>query len=144
MQPVRGFDACARGTPDALHPFMVVEELMSREVVTVSPRLDAEDAWQQMRASGVHHLVVMEEDELLGVISDRDLGGIRGVSTRWGNQVKDLMTHQLVTTTPRASVESAASLLRRNHIHCLPVFRRHRLVGIVTTTDLIAALDRRR
>lgn len=123
---------------------MTVAELMSKEVVTTSPRIDAEDAWQQMRASGVHHLVVMDRDELVGVISDRDLGGVRGVSTRWGAQVKDLMTRQLVTATPRTSVETAAELLRKNHIHCLPVFRGHRLVGIVTTADLIAALARQK
>lgn len=121
---------------------MVVGELMSKNVVTVSPSVDAEDAWQQMRARNVHHLVVMEDEELVGVISDRDLGGLRGVATRWGSRVGDLMTRQLVTTTPRTSVESAASLLRKNHIHCLPVFHRHRLVGIVTTRDLISALER--
>ena len=122
---------------------MTIAQLMSRDVATVSPRVDAEDAWQQMRAAGVHHLIVMDHDKLVGVISDRDLGGVRGVSTRWGNQVKDLMTQQLVTATPRTSVETAAELLRDNHIHCLPVFRAHRLVGIVTTADLIAALARR-
>jgi CBS domain-containing protein len=123
---------------------MTLAHLMSRDVVTVSPRIDAEDAWQQMRAAGVHHLVVMDHDQLVGVISDRDLGGVRGVATRWGNQVKDLMTQQLVTATPRTSIEAAAELLRENHIHCLPVFRGHRLVGIVTTADLLAALARRR
>jgi CBS domain-containing protein len=123
---------------------VTIEQLMTKDVVAVSPWLDAEDAWQKMRATGVHHLVVMEHEELVGVISDRDLGGVRGVSTRWGAQVKDLMTRQLVTATPRTSAKTAAELLRKNHIHCLPVFRAHRLVGIVTTSDLIAALARRR
>ena len=123
---------------------MTVDQLMSKEVVAVSPRLDAEDAWQQMRAAGVHHLVVMDRDKLVGVVSDRDLGGMRGVSTRWGCQVKDLMTKQLVTASPRTSVETAADRLRKNHINCLPVFRGQRLVGIVTSTDLLAALSRRK
>lgn len=122
---------------------MTVAQLMTKDVVAVSPRLDAEDAWQQMRASGVHHLVVMDHDKLVGVISDRDLGGLRGVSTRWGCQVKDLMTRQLVTATPRTSIETAADRLRKNHISCLPVFSGHRLVGIVTSTDLLSAVARR-
>ncbi len=123
---------------------MTVAQLMTKEVLAVSPRLDAEDAWQQMRAAGLHHLVVMEHDKLVGVVSDRDLGGLRGVSTRWGAQVKDLMTRQLVTATPRTSVETAAHRLRQNHINCLPVFRGKQLVGIVTSTDLLAALEKRR
>ncbi len=122
---------------------MTVAQLMSKDVLAVSPRLDAEDAWQQMRAAGVHHLVVMDHDKLVGVVSDRDLGGLRGVSTRWGCQVKDLMTRQLVTATPRTTVERAADRLRKNHISCLPVFRGNRLVGIVTSTDLLAALAKR-
>jgi len=121
-----------------------VEQLMTKDVVAVSPRLDAEDAWQQMRAARVHHLVVMDRDRLVGVITDRDLGGLRGIASRWGAQVKDLMTRQLVTATPRTTVQTAAERLRKNHISCLPVFRGHRLVGIVTSTDLLGALSRRR
>ena len=71
-----------------------------------------------------------------------DLGGVRGVSTRWGAQVKDLMTRQLVTATPRTSVETAADRLRKNHISCLPVFRGSKLVGIVTRSDVLAAIAR--
>jgi acetoin utilization protein AcuB len=125
-----------------LHLNLTVSKLMTRDVLAVSPWVDAEDAWQQMRASGVHHLVVMDRDRLVGVISDRDLGGVRGVSTRWGAQVKDLMTRQLVTATPRTSVETAADRLRKNHISCLPVFRGSKLVGIVTRSDVLAAIAR--
>jgi len=59
-----------------------VQDIMSDQVQTVSPQTPAEEAWQLMRANGIHHLVVTDESEVAGVISDRGVGGSRGACTR--------------------------------------------------------------
>jgi len=51
--------------------------------------------------------------------------------------VKDFMVHQLITVAPTQPVEEVASLLVRNHIHRVPVVEDGRLLGIITTLDLV-------
>jgi acetoin utilization protein AcuB len=85
----------------------------------------------------IHHLVVADGRRVLGVVSQRDLGGTRGEPTRRGHIVQELMTRDVVTATPATTVRQAANLLRGRSIGCLPVTDGERLVGILTVTDVL-------
>ncbi len=122
---------------------MRVEEIMTRQVLSIGPEADAEIAYQQMRKARIHHLVVMDGTVILGVLSDGDLGGPNGVAVRKGRAVSDLMTPHTIVAAPETSVRRAAQLLRGCAIGCLPVVDGKTLVGIVTRTDMLAALERR-
>ena len=115
---------------------------MSKQVRSVSANVFAEVAWQIMSAAGIHHLVVMENGHVIGVISQRDLGGIHGAAVRAHKRVADLMTTSVVFASPETSLTRAASLMRGHVIGCLPVLEGNELVGIVTITDLLDALSR--
>jgi CBS domain-containing protein len=115
---------------------------MSKQVRSVSANVFADVAWQIMTAAGIHHLVVMEGDQVTGVISQRDLGGVHGASVRAGKRVADLMTSSVVFASPETTLTRAASLMRGHVIGCLPVIESKQLVGIVTITDLLDALSR--
>jgi hypothetical protein len=90
-----------------------------------------------MRRSDIHHLVVMDASQILGILSDRDAGSRRGASVRAGHTVADLMTTHVVTRSPTDTIRSAANLMRGRTIGCLPIVKRPRLVGIVTVSDLL-------
>ena len=54
---------------------MRMSEVMTKGVQTVKPAMAAADAWELMRRKEIHHLVVMEGARIVGVLSDRDVGG---------------------------------------------------------------------
>jgi CBS domain-containing protein len=115
---------------------------MERRVETVGPELPAEDAWNIMRLQSIRHLVVVKGAQVVGVLSDRDLGSLRGRPVRQGHTVQDLMTADVVIASPRTSVREAANLMRGRTIGCLPVLERGRLAGIVTVSDLLELIGR--
>ena len=131
--------------PDGLTPqeektLMRMFEIMTPDVQTISPNEDTAKAWSRMRAAGIHHLVVVEKDAIVGVVSERDLGGRAGPKQK--QLVSDVMNRHVVTIEPDATVRRAANLLRGRSIGCLPVMRGEDLLGIVTTTDLLELLGR--
>ena len=57
---------------------MHVSDIMTTDVLGVAPTLAAEEAWRRMRSAQVHHLIVTAGPHVIGILSDRDLGGARG------------------------------------------------------------------
>lgn len=122
---------------------MRVQELMTEGVRTVSPAMPARDAWELMKKDRIRHLVVASGRQIVGLLSDRDIGGRTGASARIGRTVADLMTKNVVTIDREETVRKAANLMLGRTIGCLPVTGgAGRLVGIVTTADLLAVLGR--
>lgn len=121
---------------------MRIEDIMTKRVRTVSPQLDALAAWQEMRAARIHHLIVLDEGRVVGIVSERDLGGERGGAPRSETTVAELMTPNVAIAAPETTLRKAANLMRGRVIGCLPVVDGKRLVGIVTTTDLLDLIGR--
>ena len=76
---------------------MRLGEIMTPRVVTVSSDESASAAWTRMRRRGIRHLVVMDDSQLVGVVSERDLGGRAGTYKRRGRLVRSMMTRNLVS-----------------------------------------------
>jgi len=121
---------------------MRVQDVMTRNMKTVSAATTADAAWELMRMKGIHHLVVLEGREIAGVLSDRDLGGPHGAIVRGSRLVSELMTENVITIEPELPVRKAANLLRGRSVGCLVVVREGRVVGIVTTADLLESIGR--
>jgi CBS domain-containing protein/ribosome-associated translation inhibitor RaiA len=121
---------------------MRIREIMSANVVTIDSRAAAENAWSRMQADRIRHLVVTEDSNLIGIISQRDLGGRSGAQTRRGRMVRDLMTLPVVSVGPQTTLRAAANLMRGHLIGSLAVLEGDRLVGIVTATDVLDELGR--
>jgi acetoin utilization protein AcuB len=121
--------------------FMKIADLMSRRVHVAGPELDAETAWRCMQQLHVRHLVIVDERErVVGLLSERDLGGRHGAVLRHSKTVRDLMTPEPIVLDPEISVRKAAELLRGLSIGSFPVVAGGALVGIVTTSDLLDLL----
>ncbi len=122
---------------------MRLGEIMRTGVKIAGPNETAETAFQRMRLQRVRHLVVVNETgEIVGVLSDRDLGIKSGQTLRRNRRVADLMTQRPITVTPDTTVRRAANLLRGHNIGCVPIVDAGRLVGIVTTSDLLDLIGR--
>jgi acetoin utilization protein AcuB len=121
---------------------MRVQEVMTKDVLTISPAKAAEHAWGLMQARRIHHLVVTDGPKVVGVLSDRDVGGRNGASLRRDHTVGELMTDRVVTVSPQATVREAANLMRGRSIGCLVVASANRPVGIVTVADLLTLIGR--
>lgn len=119
---------------------MRMQDVMTGPVLTVPPITTAEDAWNLMKIRGIHHLVVTDGSEVVGVLSDRDAGGPSGAAVRKHRTVADLMSAPVVTVTRTTTVRRAANLMRGRSIGCLVVAEGSRVVGIVTVADLLALI----
>jgi acetoin utilization protein AcuB len=98
-----------------------------------------------------HHLLVVESNKLVGVVSDRDL--LKALSPNLGSisatlkdeatlnkRVHQLMTHKLVTLHPDAAISDAVNLFNTHKISCIPVVdKKFRPLGIVSWRDILRA-----
>lgn len=120
---------------------MNVSDFMTPDPITVSPGQTSEEALLLMDHHGIRHLPVVDEDGLVGVVSDRDLLG----STGWRidstgpsrMRVADVMAGDPVTVNPDDRVIAATVEVSSRGIGCLPVVEDRQLVGIVSEMDLI-------
>jgi len=89
-----------------------------------------------MRSARVRHLVVVDDGRVIGVLSQRDLGGTREESLPAGT-VQDVMRSHVIVAAPDTTVRTAANLLRGHDIGCLPVVDGKKLVGDRDDSDLL-------
>ncbi len=115
---------------------------MSTEVATIDAHQPADVAWSRMNRHRIRHLVAVDGSDLVGIVSERDLGGRSGADVRRGRTVEDLMTPSVVSATPKTTLRQAANMMRSRKIGSLPVFDDDRLVGIITATDVLDELGR--
>jgi len=123
---------------------MRLQDIMSEDVKTVTPGASVTEARSLMRANGIHHLLVIERKQVVGVVSERDLGGRlggRGAEAA-GTQVAQVMSPHVVSGSPSTTVRQAANLMRGRAVGCLAVLDGGKAVGIVTTTDLLELIGR--
>jgi CBS domain-containing protein len=116
-------------------------EVMTSPVLTLTTSQPASDALAVMQDAGVRHAVVLLGDDIVGVISERDLGGSHGGVARRHRTVQELMHVAPAVAAPAMSIGEAVHLVREQRIGCLPVVDEGRLVGIVTRSDLLRLLD---
>lgn len=119
---------------------MRLGEIMTENVTTVGRDEAASRAWSRMRDRRIRHLVVMDAGRVVGVLSERDLGGSDGGERRRGRTVRELMSRRVVSATPETTLRRAAGLMRAGPIGSLPVLDDGRLVGIVTASDVLDEL----
>lgn len=119
-----------------------LQDVMSTDVKTIGPDKSADEAWGLMETYDIHHLVVVDSGEVVGVVSARDLGGKKGASMRRGVYVGDVMHEKPVTAAPTDTIRQAANKLRGYGIGCLPVVDGRKVKGILTITDCLELIGR--
>ena len=133
---------------------MKVTELMSSNVISVEMGDPLSKVKSIFEEKGFHHLLVVENNYLYGIISDRDL--LKAISPNVNSKsanIKDLATlnkkaHQIMTRKPiclneNAKIKDAIKLFDENKISCIPIVNEeNEAVGILTWRDIIRLLAR--
>lgn len=124
---------------------MQVEKMMTRRVFVTTPGTPLDAAWRMMQMGGVRHLPVIEDGELVGMLSDRDVLRASQPSANGIDvpplAVEHAMSPLAVTVRAEARVSEAVDLLLSYKIDALPVVdAKRRLQGMVTTTDMLELL----
>jgi len=125
---------------------MLVRDIMTSPVVSISPDITLQDAYREMQLMGIRHLPVVDGEKLVGIITDRDLrlatSALAPSPFPASSRVSASMCRTPLTADPMDPVEDAARTMREKKIGCLPVVDDGRLVGIITGLDLLDALMR--
>jgi CBS domain-containing protein len=133
-----------------------VTEIMSRPVITVSPRTPLKEAAQLLVEHGISALPVLDEKAgLVGIVSEADLVPIearpdpRSQSTplpptagRTPRTVAEVMTRNVITVTAGSEVSQAARAMLEAGVKRVPVMRGRHVVGVVSRRDLVRVIAR--
>jgi CBS domain-containing protein len=120
---------------------MRVIDAVRRSAVGVAPDCTLAGAAQIMDEAGVGALAVIDQDRVVGIVTDRDLVR-RGLARRLLSdaRVDSVMTTEVTTAQADADLHSVYSLFRTHGVRRLPVMRDDRFVGMITIDDLVIDL----
>lgn len=129
-----------------------VKDIMTKNVISVQVNDSMQIVDDIIKTSNIHHVPVTDDDNMLkGIISKMDVVLLKDWATnlniksaiRANEQVLnsqtagDRMITQLAKVSPDDTLETCADIFKENLFHCLPVLVEGKLVGIVTTFDLL-------
>ncbi len=112
----------------------LVSEAMTTAVVAVAPDLAVEEARRLAVERGAHHLLVLDEGTLVGILCRCDLDEAES-----GALVSDCMSVPVMTVRPDASLEAAAATMADFEVGCLPVVTGGLILGLLSEEELAGA-----
>jgi acetoin utilization protein AcuB len=131
---------------------MYVGRIMHTNLVTAPPDTTLVQATDIIEKNKINHLLVVDKNgDLVGLVSDRDL------KQSWASPATTLSVHELnylltkltvemimvkkiITISPGTTIERAARIMQENRINALPVIEQEKLIGIITTSDVMEVL----
>jgi CBS domain-containing protein len=118
-----------------------VRDRMSRPAVTVSGRASLAEALRLMTDHRIHYLPVMDDEgHLVGMVNEDDVLGTRQGARQQTDAVAAVMSAPVVSVGPGAPLNDAMDLMVGRGFGALPVVEDGRVVGILTQSDVVAAL----
>jgi len=125
-----------------------ISSIMTREVVTLNLEDTLYSAEKRMKKNHIRHMPVVNKEKLIGLISLADLQRVSFIDA-YGKEgtedtpiynmldINDLMIKKPLTASPQTTILEVSKLLASKEFHSLPVVEEDKLVGIITTTDLL-------
>ena len=120
-----------------------VRDIMTSEVETASPDTTLEEVATMMKTEDVGAIPIVEDEELVGIITDRDIV-VRCVAEGKDASeisVEDILSEDLETASPDMDVDEAVRLMSQRQIRRLPVVEDNRLVGMLALGDIAVKQD---
>ena len=119
-----------------------VSSLLTRKArtsVTVSPDISVVDALKLMAEKNIGSVIVMQDDQYLGIVTERDYS--RKIALKGKNsattKVSEIMSSDLPSVSPGDSIEHCMELMTTKNIRYMPVFENNKLAGIVSMSDVV-------
>jgi CBS domain-containing protein len=111
-------------------------------VYSITSGISVYDALKIMGEKNVGALLVIEDEQLLGIISERDYARkiiLKG-KTSHDTLVKEIMTERVISVAPDDNIEKCMELMSEKHIRHLPVVKDDKVTGIISITDVVTAI----
>ncbi|WP_235296426.1 CBS domain-containing protein [Portibacter marinus] len=130
-----------------------VHSIMTKELTTISPEDTIKKVEDLFRTHKIHHLPVEKDGKFIGMVSKSDyLHFKRGfneidIENKWdlfrlkSHTVDEIMTRKIARLAPEDKINVAIEIFKENLFHAIPIVDGERLVGIVTTLDIIKHLS---
>ncbi len=116
------------------------KDIMITDLLTVNPKEKVAAADLLMVRNSIGGLPVIEDEKLVGILTQRDIMLSRFSISVGGLQVEDLMTRKPVTVTPDTSLEEILEIMLTNNVERLPVIKDDKLVGLVMHGQILKKL----
>ncbi len=119
---------------------MRISDIMTKAAVADAPHDTLEAAARKMWEQQTGSLLVVDGDQLLGIVTERDVLRAVATGTPLDTPLSEVMSKDLITVQPGTSLREAARIMTDRWIRHLPVLEGDRLVGIVSQRDLSGVL----
>ncbi len=109
------------------------------EILSISPESQVYDALVVMAEHRVGALVVLKDQKLVGIFSERDYArsvALKGKTSK-NTLVSEIMSSTVITVTPENTVEDCMNLMSGKRIRHLPVIENDRVIGVLSIGDLV-------
>jgi len=116
----------------------LVRDIMKKNVISIDSSMTVNDAAKMMDDASIGAIVVLENGIAIGIITERDL--VRRIIAKGkplSTSVKAAMSSPLIVINPDDTVWELAQLMKTRRIHRVPAVQDSRLVGMVTTSDVV-------
>ena len=112
------------------------------DVWYIAPDASVYDALKLMAIKEIGSLLVLEGEELVGIISERDYARkvVLKEKTTVDTPVKEIMTQEVISLRPEQTIQECMALMTDKRIRHLPVLENDRLVGIISIGDVVKAI----
>ena len=116
-----------------------VEDVMVEDVISVPEKAMVKEAAELMNRHEIGCLIVVKNGKPVGIVTETDMVKrvILGPVDPEKTKVRKIMSRPLVVVSPQMNLDEASKVMRKRKIKKLPVIERGRLVGLVTTTDIV-------
>lgn len=123
------------------HSSILVTEIMTRALISVNPQTTVFQIAKMMDQGGIGAIIVKENEIPIGIVTDRDFAiKVASNSMPLDTPVENIMSSPLITISNTASISSAAEMMSAKKIRKLAVSDSGKIVGIITSTDLVNQL----
>lgn len=115
-----------------------VNQVMSKNILTAEKSTSLQDAAQKMNELNVGCVIITEEGKPIGIITERDfVTKVAAEGRPLFTEISEVMSSPLITIDPEETIWEASELMKEKVIHKLPVVENEKIVGVITTTDIV-------
>ncbi|MCV0391928.1 MAG: CBS domain-containing protein [Nitrosopumilus sp.] len=115
-----------------------VNQVMSKNVLTVDKSTSIQEAAEKMHKSNVGCVVVTDDLKPVGIVTERDfVTKVAAEGRPLFTEISEVMSSPLITIDQEETIWEASEMMKQKTIHKLPVLEDEKIIGIITTTDIV-------